>query len=688
MPAKRKRDEAAESVSSSTPLSKLDQIRNMEEFAALGQYLFMFGVGALDLPDFGREELEEALLAPRSPLVEQIKLALIKMVTSNARLLIEQFDDQARKQYLLNGAQANPFDGDNMTAILFNDMDLLTKIHVLHQLSIWTFKHPNVLREKMGDIDISEELLWRVEPAGYDSNGNEYIILDDNRLYCRAPWKEVVVSPPRKKKSQISRAGRKRKRISNSSTIDSAATVKADVGRDWACVCTSLDDWEGFVSDLQGSKNGDEEALYEYLNGEVLPEIRRSEELKQKKLLDIEKERQKQEAVANRKRSSRIDEKMVRKKAEELRAAEERKQGELLKKAQAEERKREKEREARLAAHERQIARQYKAREKRLQTQDVGSNKVTSGDESSVNSRRVSTRVQTRRSRQSPSLEEREGDWIFDCRCGIHGKKYAGGSTIIACDKCAVWQHLACQNLPPSFTEGDFTCERCIRRETAYEMANKKRVTIKLHIGGSTKSSPMDLPKGREGALPIILESPAQPARPPRVSQAEIQERLGFETFPASGHGGGPQRGWEDSQDYLKPAMSHNVSASRKFGYGDGIGGDGGANGREESAQASADFLLLMTDPGHGISDLQKPGNSRLANGVQNSYTPEFHEEKLRSSQTSKPLNGSPGAAPSGLITSLLPPSACIPLAGTRTLIPIIPPEKNDAHLCDENPNS
>lgn len=27
----------------------------MEEFASLGQYLFMFGTGALKLPDFGRE---------------------------------------------------------------------------------------------------------------------------------------------------------------------------------------------------------------------------------------------------------------------------------------------------------------------------------------------------------------------------------------------------------------------------------------------------------------------------------------------------------------------------------------------------------------------------------------------------------------------------------------------------------
>jgi hypothetical protein len=71
------------------------------------------------------------LLAPQSPLIEQIKLTLIKMVTSNARLLIEQFDDQARKQYLLNEAKANPFEGDDMAAISFNDMDLSIKVSFL-----------------------------------------------------------------------------------------------------------------------------------------------------------------------------------------------------------------------------------------------------------------------------------------------------------------------------------------------------------------------------------------------------------------------------------------------------------------------------------------------------------------------------------------------------------------------------
>lgn len=158
-------------------------------------------------------------------------------------------------------------------------------------------------------------------------------------------------------------------------------------------------------------------------------------QLKQKKLLDLEKEQQKIEAVANRKRSSRIGERMARRKEEEKSAVEVRIQEDLLRKAQAGERKKYQvssptprkttlgylhtlqEREARLAARERQ----NKERERRSQAQDAGSSALSCG--SSASDRRASTRVQTRVSQRSQRSQSNEDtDWMFDCRCGIHGK--------------------------------------------------------------------------------------------------------------------------------------------------------------------------------------------------------------------------------------------------------------------------
>lgn len=65
-------------------------------------------------------------MTPQSALVEQIRLALIKMVTANPRLVMEQFDEQARKQFTINKPEMNPF-GEEGHARPFWDMDLFTK---------------------------------------------------------------------------------------------------------------------------------------------------------------------------------------------------------------------------------------------------------------------------------------------------------------------------------------------------------------------------------------------------------------------------------------------------------------------------------------------------------------------------------------------------------------------------------
>lgn len=80
------------------------------------------------------------LLAPQSALIEQIRLALIKMVTANPRLVVGQFDEQTRKQFATNKPDMNPF-GDEEDARPFRDMDLFTKVFAepstLSLLRLW-----------------------------------------------------------------------------------------------------------------------------------------------------------------------------------------------------------------------------------------------------------------------------------------------------------------------------------------------------------------------------------------------------------------------------------------------------------------------------------------------------------------------------------------------------------------------
>lgn len=75
--------------------------------------------------------------------------------------------------------------------------------------------------------------------------------------------------------------GRKRKRVSVTVEESDGDTLTDEVneGMKWSCVCTTLQEWEPFVAGLKGSKDEDERALYKYLDSEVLPEIRRAEDV-------------------------------------------------------------------------------------------------------------------------------------------------------------------------------------------------------------------------------------------------------------------------------------------------------------------------------------------------------------------------------------------------------------------------
>jgi hypothetical protein len=154
-----------------------------------------------------------------------------------------------------------------------------------------------------------------MEPCGYDRAGNTYYILDDNRLYRRTPW--IHESQPAKKVKRAGRKGTKRRRVSTAAEED-VENVAAGV---WSCVCVSLHDWTMFVNDFENSKDPDEKALWAHLKKDVMPVLKKS-------WLESEKQRQLQAAVANRKRSSRLDQKLARQKQEEEKAAAARREAE------------------------------------------------------------------------------------------------------------------------------------------------------------------------------------------------------------------------------------------------------------------------------------------------------------------------------------------------------------------------
>ncbi|RPB28259.1 hypothetical protein L211DRAFT_370064 [Terfezia boudieri ATCC MYA-4762] len=538
------------------------QLRDCWEFASLGQYLFIFGA-ALKIPDnWSIEALESELLgtAPDN-FIPQIKLALLRSVSSHKGLYLnidnsdDQFDDYTRRQYLARKPMVNPL-GDSEEPVSFVDLSVLTKVQVLHQLSQWSLIHADRLREKLGDTTDKEQQEWRVEPCGFDSQDNTYFLLDDNRLYQRTPMKIPSTTKSQKNPKKSAARPSKRRRLTNGQFGDDEQETPEDdpekvmlESMKWTCVCATIKEYQQFIEKWKKSKDQNERALRSYLIDDVLPVLHMAEEEKKREEASRQRQLAIEAAVANRKRSSRIDAKLARQREEEERAEAERKrQEESRAQKEAVERAERigRERESRLAARERRI----REREGRLSLTRLEPNKESGNDsDSTAQGGRLSTR---QRELEKKKLEEEQAratdGWIFDCICGVHGNNYDDGTPQVACDKCEVWQHVACLNLSPGTENKEFVCERCLHREEhpvslpSAEVAQSPapasispKITIKLKLPTvHYEDSPIRVVPGPRIKSDILPLSPRRSPNTKDVQEHPSSNKLDALNLPVS----------------------------------------------------------------------------------------------------------------------------------------------------------
>ncbi|KAK9341025.1 hypothetical protein LIPSTDRAFT_26806 [Lipomyces starkeyi NRRL Y-11557] len=414
---------SADAVTDPEVQTQLKQIRNMWQFSAVFQWLFMFKPSIkMEDEDVTIEALEKEFLGltPLS-LIPKIRLRLLQNLSSQRNLTLEQFDEYARRQYRQKAPTlACPF-GDDEDPLAFDKMNVFDQIKILHQLCEWQIYNPDRFRERMGTTKESEEIPWRVDPVGWDSQDNTYYLLDDNRLYSRhdpppepAPQPKKAAAKGRRKKRQFasySTPRRSKRRRTNevdtadeddedgtgddSRIVDDENTQPAqevdgkpengdidysellELSRDaestWRCVCATYQQWQSFFTLLGKSardkSKAPEREFYAFLKAEIMPVI---ESLEQDRITDEEtklKEIERLRVYENRKRSSRVDALAQRRKEEEeMREAREEAEHERERK-KAENRRRamlEKEREARLDARDHKLVEAAKKKEAAL----------------------------------------------------------------------------------------------------------------------------------------------------------------------------------------------------------------------------------------------------------------------------------------------------------------------------------
>ncbi|KAI9864903.1 MAG: hypothetical protein M1813_002674 [Trichoglossum hirsutum] len=518
--------------------SLLDRIRNMWEFANLGQYLFIFGKAIRVDQDLdievamasslcymtGTRIFQTELLKPQhSETLSAIGLALLKFVSSHRGLTPDLFDEYSRRQYQARLPKHNPF-GDEGDPRKFSEFDVFTKIRVLYQLSQWTMIHSDRIRERMPEQKDTEQVDWRIEPAGWDAKERTYFILDDNRLYRRTdPPPPPLPAPKPKKNSKKAKAAArasKRRKVSEISPEEGDGPGEGDLGgaeaedaddsfggMKWECVAVTLEQFKEFIESVRRSRHPDEKELHDVLVADVLPVLEKQAEERKKKEARRERELQALEKLATAKRSSRIASKLEKQKEEEEAIEAERKRHADLIMARKEQemlKKMERDRESRILTRERRLKEREMRRilhEEELANLSEDSKKLEAGE-----ARKSERQLKSEIEKHKQALEEyaQEEDWIFDCSiCGVNGENLDDGSHSVACEKCNVWQHSACLGISQEEAERSdfqFVCKTCKRRiEDEIKSANSPKITLKLRLGSLSSQTERSGPHANGG---------------------------------------------------------------------------------------------------------------------------------------------------------------------------------------------
>ncbi|KAF1989432.1 hypothetical protein K402DRAFT_411025 [Aulographum hederae CBS 113979] len=507
MPSRKRARAEMESPEEEVPAepSTLTHIRNMWEFAALMQYMYLFGK-AVKVEELDVEEFEDECLKPTpSPKLAEIGLALLKYVSSHKGLTPEIFDEYARRQYVAKAPHRNPF-GIDEEPKSFNEFDVFTKICILHQLSTWTLNNADRIRDKIPLKD-TEQTQWRMEPSGWDAEERAYFVLDDNRLYRRtdAPLPPEPKAKPKNKKKPKARGSRasKRRRVTRAVAESSDEEEHAEQaeekteepaeedtfgGMKWELIAITLEEYQSFLETIRKSRDPNEKALFKTITEDSLNVIKAEAEKQQQREAKRMKELENMQKLATAKRSSRLAAKSERQKEIEEAEAAERKHAEELAAAKKQQEQQAKldqarlnprsrrgnanskqDRESRMMTREQRVKeREYKRilAEEEMKKLEEDSKKVDS-NEARLSERHLKAEMQ-RKKDELAKLEEEEEEWVFDCSvCGMHGQNLDDGQQQVECEKCHVWQHLACHGIKQEDASKDdfhFLCKDCQRR--------------------------------------------------------------------------------------------------------------------------------------------------------------------------------------------------------------------------------
>lgn len=282
----------------------------------------------------------------------------------------------------------------------YESLSLVDKFEVLYTL-ITVMQYNEAFRKQVEKYDRQPEL--RFDPI-FDDGKISYFLLSDNRIYKRTLIKFPDINIPKKYKY--------------AKLLDPEvdfAEIEPEV--EWECVAIGIYQIHDFLESIKGKTNL--RPLFKNIK-EHIDDLAAEDLVTRKKILKRKREQQLHDLVSNRKRSSRLQEKEEQTKIEKQKQEEEEeRQREILAKSKAKKRFR-----AKLKQLEHEA-------EERLRRQ--------------TSSRRAAL-LENYKPSSTEEIHLEDGDWLFDCYCGIREKNYDDGVKLLRCERCNRWQHLKCQD--------------------------------------------------------------------------------------------------------------------------------------------------------------------------------------------------------------------------------------------------
>ena len=491
-------------------------MRRNWKYAAICQFLITFDE-ALQLDGFTTQALEDALDRMQMSYLDALFFKLLHALTQDRHLTEENWGASLRTQWNRRAADDTPpVLGTDEEPVEWTALTLDQQLDTLHALCEWQLEYPDRLRRLVATDE--DAISWRVDPAGWDREGNTYWLFDDNRLWVqrvpkRAPKRKAAKQPKRPAKKKAAPpprpSGRRSSRLSKGAdaeweevppeilkpedVFDSDSELSQPPSEDeseWVefeTLCVSLQEWKAFLEKFASLKHPDERVLYSYLAKEVFPRV---EEV----LVAEQRKQALEEAMSHRKRSSRIAMKESEREVKERELAEARA---ARVRAVAELRERE-EREAREQAE----TNTRRSREERLRDREE---RLLARERMAIERSRSDTpadRSESAQERKDTQATNASSDWFLHCEvCGEDAKNPQNADNVVACERCGVWQHTECwdrkdkeRGQPPrDWDKVDFYCGAC-REHSSYYQSNQVYATRPQPMGASHMDSSSNMP--------------------------------------------------------------------------------------------------------------------------------------------------------------------------------------------------